>query len=135
MKSSWKYHLSICSLYPPASTHATKQIAKRNPRSSRSSTPLPPQNPPPSLSPNQTLNPLPSPLLAQLLVRRPLQRAHGIALQALVLLLVAHLLRVRAAGRGADLAARGRALLRAGLVLRVGRLSAGVGCGHFFIFF
>ena len=63
-------------------------------------------------------------------MRRRLERALRVTRQSLVLVLVAHLLGVRVAGRGIDLAGLGLPDLGAGLVLGLGGLAAGVGCGH-----
>ena len=63
-------------------------------------------------------------------MRRCFQRALGITRQSLVLVLIAHLLGVRVARRGIDLAGFRLADLGAGLFLGLGGLAAGVGCGH-----
>lgn len=71
--------------------------------------------------------------LLQLRLGRLLERMHGVALQhaPVALGLLGLVFGVGVAGRGVDLARRGRVFLGGGLVLGVGRLAALVWGGHF----
>lgn len=64
-------------------------------------------------------------------MRRALHRTRGVTLQAIGLGILARLLGVRLAGRGADIAAAEGFDLFIELILWLGGLAAGVGGGHF----
>jgi len=92
----------------------------------------PPSTALPHPSDHPSLKPLAPTLLRQLLIRDILKRALGVRAQALECIVAAALCILLVRLLRSLAGARGGPLLRARLVLRVGRLAAGVGGGHFF---